>query len=313
MLQHVKARPKRRWLQFGMRSLLIAMLLVGCGMGWLQHHVQLAKREKEAVSQLLLLGAVPVYSCPIDETGRLAKEELAAPPWLRKWLGDEFFYHAHELTIHGGSPWRVAHRLPTVKPLSRTDEAGRIILIDDRLAPLADLRHLRVLELRATELTDNGLVHIRNLTQLEQVNLASTHVTDDGLSHLARLDRLTELNLSSTNVHGSGLRHVSWDLEVLELTGSQVRPPGLRSLAKLNQLRVLGLANTRTDDDSLRHIAQLQALEALNLSESRITDAGIESLIKLQHLKSLDVSETAITKAGGDQLRAKLPRAEIKD
>ena len=32
---HIKARPKRRWFQFSLRTLMVLMLAFACGFGWL--------------------------------------------------------------------------------------------------------------------------------------------------------------------------------------------------------------------------------------------------------------------------------------
>jgi hypothetical protein len=39
-------KPKRRWLQFSLRTMLVLMLLFGCGLGWLGREVQRASGKR---------------------------------------------------------------------------------------------------------------------------------------------------------------------------------------------------------------------------------------------------------------------------
>jgi lipopolysaccharide export system protein LptC len=42
-------KPRRRWLQFSLRTLLVLMLAFGCGLGWLGMKVKQAGEQREAV------------------------------------------------------------------------------------------------------------------------------------------------------------------------------------------------------------------------------------------------------------------------
>jgi hypothetical protein len=42
-------KPLRRWFQYSLRTLLVLMLVFGCGFGWLGMKVKQAREQREAV------------------------------------------------------------------------------------------------------------------------------------------------------------------------------------------------------------------------------------------------------------------------
>lgn len=44
----VNAQPKRPWFQFSLRTLLVLMLALGCGLGWLGNQVDEARKRQVA-------------------------------------------------------------------------------------------------------------------------------------------------------------------------------------------------------------------------------------------------------------------------
>ncbi len=90
-----KADPpkrKRRWLQFSLRSLLLAVLIVAIGMAaWIVPIKNRAQRQKEAVDAILKGGGFVVYD--YQEYGERIHEDAKppGPDWLRKLLGDDVF------------------------------------------------------------------------------------------------------------------------------------------------------------------------------------------------------------------------------
>ena len=76
-------KPRRRWLQFSLRRLLVAMLVFGCGLGWFAHEVQLARQQREAVTAIGKLGAGLSYG---SESGGMTR---TAVTWVGKLLGED--------------------------------------------------------------------------------------------------------------------------------------------------------------------------------------------------------------------------------
>jgi hypothetical protein len=70
----VNAKPKRRWLQFSLRTLIVLMLAVGCGFGWLAHEIGHARIQRKAATE-------------IEELGGSVEFEDVTFPTARAWLG----------------------------------------------------------------------------------------------------------------------------------------------------------------------------------------------------------------------------------
>ena len=186
-------KPRRRWLQFSLRTLLVLMLVFGCGFGWFAHEVQQARAQREAVKAIEELGGM-VYCEPAS--GGMIRN--------RSGLGREV---AGGRLVWGRSGYRE----------TQVTDAG--------LVHLRGLTQLRLLYLNNTQVTDAGLAHLRGLTQLQELDLASTQVTDAGLEHLRGLTQLEWLNLDSTQVTDAGLEHLRGLTQLQCCTSTTPRSP----------------------------------------------------------------------------------------
>ena len=140
------AKPKRRWYQFSLSSLLVLMTAIAIGPGgWILYEQQQARRQKTAVELLSKSGG----------------EVYARPVWV--WS-----------LLERGSP---GHVVGIALRDRQTADAGA--------APLADLSDLIWLDLNDTNISDSGLAHLANLRQLKRLRLDETQVTDVGLAQLA--------------------------------------------------------------------------------------------------------------------------------
>ena len=88
------------------------------------------------------------------------------------------------------------------------------------------LPRLCQLDIRNTNVTNEGLIHLKHLTQLAGLVLMDNQVTDDGLFHLTGLAQIGYLDFRDTQVSNA---------ELAQLTG-------------LTKLRELKLGNTRVTD-----------------------------------------------------------------
>jgi hypothetical protein len=268
-------KPRRRWLQFSLRTLMLLVVMFGAGFGWLGMKLRQAKVQREAVDAVSHLRVSVSY----DRTTSLV------PDWLRTMLGDDVF---------AAVVWAD---------------------FDDPQVTDADLRHLeglpqlRTLHLTNAKVTDAGLEHVKGLTQLRHLNLFGTTVTDTGLAHIEGLTQLRYLRLTHTQVTDAGLEHLKGltQLEDLTLVASQVTDAGLAHLEGLTQLRSLVLASTHVTDAGLEHLQALTQLTELHLDNAPVTDAGLVRLRGLTQLAELSLSGTKITDAGLQHVR-RLPQ-----
>ena len=76
------------------------------------------------------------------------------------------------------------------------------------IAPLAQLRSLRHLDLWQTKIGNDGLAHLAGLTDLQTLDLTETQINDGGLEHLSGLKKLERLSLRQTRVSDAGIPHL---------------------------------------------------------------------------------------------------------
>jgi hypothetical protein len=75
-------QPRRRRLQFSLRTLLVLMLAVGCGFGWLGMKVKEARDQREAMEVMRGCGGDVTCVAASRNTMR------TAVAWVGRLLGD---------------------------------------------------------------------------------------------------------------------------------------------------------------------------------------------------------------------------------
>lgn len=176
------AKMKRRWLQFSLRGLLVALTLLGV---WLGLHVERVKRQQLAVAVWSGLGADISYRHELTraKNGTLYFDSSVPPPGpvaVRRLLGDKHFE----------TPVRL--HLVTSQKISADD-----------FAALAGLPELQTLEIYGRfQLTDETARRLRGLGRLERLVLANVDGESDAsgiseafIKNLAAMASLRELYL----------------------------------------------------------------------------------------------------------------------
>ena len=89
-------KPKRRWYQFSLRTLLIFMTFIGVATRvWWNHRCycenQAARHELYALSGSFSMGSYKLMAARSSRAEKLAIEYRRAVwlPWLRLWIDDE--------------------------------------------------------------------------------------------------------------------------------------------------------------------------------------------------------------------------------
>ena len=203
-----------RRFQFGLRSLLVMVLVIAVACSWLTVKVQQTTKQREAVEAIEKAGGFAAYDYEVDDYGLFAPPaEPPLPAWLLDLLGKDLFFEVS---------------LVLTEPSSSPDFS------DEDLMHLAELTTLEFLHLSGTQVTDSGLVHLKRLTNLQVLRLGETQVTDAGLVHLKGLTNLEGLDLSFTQVTDAGLEHVEalTNLEYLFLHGTPVTDEGVENLRR---------------------------------------------------------------------------------
>ena len=187
---------RRRWLQFTLRTLLIAVLVLSLPLSWFAVKLERVRKRREAVGAIQKLAGRTWYAHQFVEWG--VPIRTAAPPgpaWLRKLLGDDFFTDVVAVTLTG----------PEVT--------------DDRLKALDNLTELRWASLAYTNISDAGLGHLRGCTQLQGLILSHTRVTDKGMDYLGGLNGLRDVALNGTQVTDEGMQKLQQVLPRCSVNG----------------------------------------------------------------------------------------------
>ncbi len=139
---------------------------------------------------------------------------------------------------------------------------------DADMAKVAQLRHLRKLDLSHTRITGRGMELLSSLQNVTDLNCYfAEYLTDDGIARISNWKRLERLNLRGTKVTS----------KVFE------------SLAKLTSLRSLDIGSTQIEDEGIDALTSLTKLESLTIGGNRLNGAALPLLKLLPSLVDLDV------------------------
>ena len=214
-------KPKLRWFQFSLRTLLVFVTLCAVPCSWLGVKMQKARQQRKAARAIEELG------------GEVGWSEPSGPAWLRSLLGDDVFRHVDSVDAFVSDVDDAA--LENLKALNQVEYLGLVVspVTDAGLEHLKGLNRLQTLIiLEDTDITDAGLAHLKTLTQLEYLCLYATKVTDAGLENLTALKKLQRLDLGRTKVTDVGLEKLTGldKLQRLNLGGTKVTDAGVKKL-----------------------------------------------------------------------------------
>jgi hypothetical protein len=185
--------PRRRWSVFrvSVRSLLMLVLVAGCGMGWVTYVVRTGQVQRQAVAAIYHAGGWVLYDTDWDARQATSSWKLSRPRWLVDRLGVDYCANVVFINLH---------------------DRGT----DTMLAQVSRLTHLKQLHRPGPAVTDGGLAHLRQLTELQFLSLDRTQVTDAGLAQLSSLNGLRWLKLGRTKVTDAGVRELQRSLPHLQ-------------------------------------------------------------------------------------------------
>ena len=189
---------RRKQLQFRLRTLLVAVLVLSLPLSWFAVRMMRARKQREAARTIIEHGGRVIYGWELSNQDPFFER---SPTSLHTWLGDDFFDKV-EFVYVGGTRLDCLGCLTDVK----------ILILDD--------------------ITDCELKYVKGLSKLETLNVDRTQITDAGLAHLERLVSLTSVNLNRTQITDAGLEHLKGlkNIRRLHLKATQVTPEGVKKL-----------------------------------------------------------------------------------
>lgn len=233
------SKGKRRWLRFGLRSLLVLVTLAAAGSAWLGWRVSLSRQEEQVIARLASVqdgrSLNLLYDNPLGPSGGPGLDEFLhhGPQWLTSLLGTDICRTVTTLgAIAPGNEFTVV--LPKEGGAFHYRRKYICGFTEADMREVAKLSNLRRLGLEANPIDDRGVVYILQLRQLEWLSLAHTKITDDGVKAIAGLPRLRELDLSCTDVTGNSLD----------------------SLANCKALRKLNVRNTQLSNEQVQELVR---------------------------------------------------------
>ncbi len=315
------SRPWRRFLRFSVRGLIVLVLVIGAGLGWV---VRSARIQREAVAAIRNAGGVVFYDWEWSNGKNIPGGELWARGCLVDRIGVDYFGHVTFVRLTPGEADDAAilqvGRLTGLQVLYHDQSSFDCVSTSSNLSD-AGLTHLKgltslselTLNLKDTHVTDAGLVFLKGLTNLSHLDLSGARITGTGLAHLKGLTRLNQVGLRHTHVTDAGLTHLKglMQLSAVDLMDARVTDAGLLNLKGLTNLSSLILDGTQVSDAGLAHLKGLTNLGSLSLSGTQVSDAGLPHLTGLVRLSVLWLKDTHVTDAGIRELKQALPSLTI--
>ena len=190
------SRTWRKFLRFSTRGLIVVVLVMGAGLGWV---VRSARLQREAVAAIRRAGGHVVdgyprqglMSCGLEPEPRHPGPRV--PRRLEEAIGTDYFFHPFEVSFKGTGS-------------------------DNDLSHVAQLESLERLWIERSNVSDAGLAHLQGLNGLTYLSLVNNNVSDAGLVHLNGLSQLEDLDVQWTRVTAAGVRALQQVLPKLRVS-----------------------------------------------------------------------------------------------
>jgi hypothetical protein len=346
------SRPRRRWYQFSLRSLMILTVLAGVLFAAWRWHIEPYRVQRRTMALIERLGGryeaqtAPIWVNRVTSANlqNVTLVDLSRCDQPEDYVGQVARLPLEVLAV-GGQRFTDQH----LEELQRTTTLRWLVLdsacVSDAALAKFQMAHphlqvyrsqRRVIEavpgsgrgawvLPESRWTAQYPPELEQLLGKELLQRAMMVSTNDA-SHVAQLagaEFLERLDLDrggaavtdAVMIHLAGMR----SLKTLYLTNRRVTDEGLAHLAGLAKLELLDLSGTPITDAGLVHLAGLTRLKELSVDRTGVTDAGLLHLKGLKNLTRLDVTLSSrlsirrITEAGVSQLQASLPNCTVRD
>jgi hypothetical protein len=282
-------KPRRRWAQFSLGTMLLAVSALCV---WLGLHMQAVNRQRTAIAALLELGGSCWYEHQVDERGDCVPD--ASGPWpdaLKRWLGIDHL--ADVVDVRLGGTTSIPQAMPHLRALPKLKNLVVWLpeqsIADDDLQPLESLPFLRSLVVGAQSGRHISLACLGALPKLEVLEVFRGKLNSDDLEQVGRSVRLRRLSFSFIPIADGDVAH----------------------LAALERLAELRLEVAQLTDAGIAYLRPVKSLRRLNLLGNRITDAGIPHFCELHELREVILSPPGVTDTGVAELQKALPNCEV--
>ncbi len=178
-----ETEPKRRWLQFSLRTALLVLLIASIVFGLVANH---AHKRQAAIAAIRNNGGTIRFGPDTD------------PSWYQKLL--------HQ--IFGSETYQPVEGIDMI-PEGRI-KLEKKNLPDDFLAQISTLSETKFLSLENTAISDSDWHNISKFRDLYIIYLGHSNIPDEGVKHLSQLPALGYLRLDSAKeITDSAIPYIS--------------------------------------------------------------------------------------------------------
>jgi hypothetical protein len=191
--------PRRRWLRFSLRTLFVLLTVAGIALGYVAWRVNVVRNQRQVLAEIQKLNA------SISFVHNVTPPRLPpGPPWLRRILGEDFFYEVDQIAIFNDRA--TDDTLARIASLSRCDSliVRSNQITDVGMKHLLRIRKMRSLEIESPRVTVAGFERLRDFP-VEALHLRGANVDDTWMPQIARLRHVLYLSIRRTNVTDAGL------------------------------------------------------------------------------------------------------------
>lgn len=221
-------KPRRRWYQFRLRTLLILFTIAAVAMAFFSQKIRQQYREQAVIEWVQKMQGTASF-----EYGDYLDDYDYDNSWQSWTHTQTFIMTGSALDLEEVGYWQRWTGLWTPGPVKGV-ELGRQLPIDSTKATITDISRLAQLPELEHLTLDNTDVHdltpLAELTALRLLRLQGTKVTD--LTPLANLDNLRILYLMDTPVEDLSPLHELSNLEVVILDRAPVTDEQVAALQK---------------------------------------------------------------------------------
>lgn len=171
--------PRRRRLQFSLRTLMVLVLVISVPLGWVGMKLKQARKQREFVRRIEQLGGSVMYSWESIERHRGRRSD-GIRGMFRQLLGEDVLATVDGLTL------------------------ANCGIEDDDLKWLSGFPNLEYLRLANTPISDAGVAYVVGLDNLRRMDLSNTRISDASAAHLSNLRGLRLLYVYGTNMTPQG-------------------------------------------------------------------------------------------------------------
>ncbi|PQO46281.1 leucine-rich repeat domain-containing protein [Blastopirellula marina] len=287
-------RPKRSWLSFSLRAMLVIVTLLCAVLGWIGRDIYQARIESDVAAKVEAVWGTVVYdyqlatfeearqSYPGVYGGPTAPPTSPQPPWLDRQLG--FPVQARIVRIEFEHRSRYENYGGMLAPIPVPKD------IPAKLVPdLLQLPRLEQITFNFGELNDESFELLSQMPALKELWLSGS-IKPANVRALSKARKLESFYLLCLNCDDRLLNELAKlpALKSLDCSGENITGDGIASLGQCTQLESMRLRNiSRLTDEDFRPMASLKQLQSLQIDHCRITARSYPTFSQLPKLETL--------------------------